>query len=756
MNTNFNIEKISKKFKIPETIVSYLFSLGYDNEKKLAEYLYSDIDSIDSRSIFNNIDQVVDRVKFHINNNSKILIYGDYDCDGIVSSAILYLAFKKYCNQVSVYIPSRNEDGYGLNLDVANRIIADSKPDLLITVDCGITSVEEISFLQNNGVEVIVTDHHVPKEDLPNCLILNPHLEKYQTPLCGAGVAYILVDNLFGKSESIKYIDICAIATIADLVPLTNLNRIIAKEGLKKLSQFSKRPGIASLCDIIKIKDPNNISSSDISFKIAPMLNAAGRLSSAKKAFDLLISEDKRYSMILAKELFLENEERKHITKVVEDIAKNMLIDYDLSHNKVIVLFNEWEAGVLGIAAHKIADEFNRPTILLTENDGVIKGSCRSIPGIDILELLDSSSSFLSNFGGHKMAAGLSLPKENLDSFRFQINKMADEKYSTKDFIVNNTFDIMLDYNKVTLDYAKKLKLLEPFGIANTKPIFLFKTKSINFEQIKTSQHLKLKHKYLNIVAFNMLDYIDLFNSNNEKKLYYYININNYKNIESAEIVIKDIEFVDFNLNDEMLIIESLKRYVVSTNKTNQRKKYFNSNASFGEINLCYSNETFNKLTKKYPDYRKAIIKLHNSDVINTIILSPDINQNFDYYNKIVVHDNPPSVFINSLIEKYGDIILVGAEDNLPHHLLNTINIDRKYIDSIYLAIKSSIYIEERTISLFLKKLLNSNDILKAYIAILILLEIKVIKFENKSISLTPIKSSLSKSKIFDLFSKTF
>ncbi|OQA53119.1 MAG: Single-stranded-DNA-specific exonuclease RecJ [candidate division WS2 bacterium ADurb.Bin280] len=405
----------------------------------------------------------------------KIAIYADYDADGICGAAILYKALKDYFDEIKVVIPDRSE-GYGLNKDAVEKMVKE-KISLLITVDCGIKNVAEIELAKKNSIDTIVVDHHQLGEKLPKAIIVHPFLGKdlQFKYFSGGGVAFFLSKALSKKEGQEKWLlDLVAISTIADMVPLVHDNRIIAKYGLLVLNK-TKNMGLSKLMEIANI---NKAGAYEVGYMIAPRLNAAGRISLPQKSFDLLINEDVKKIESDARELDQLNLQRQDLLKngqrdVIEKIKKR-----GIDKGPFIVIETKFPEGVIGLIAGKITQYFYKPSIVLSVRDGLYKGSARSIPGVNITQLLKDCEHLLESFGGHEQAAGISIKKENLTKFKKQILKLS-EKFDEKIFLKKLYIDALIDIDKINISLARNIEKLEPFGQGNYKPIFAVEKASV-------------------------------------------------------------------------------------------------------------------------------------------------------------------------------------------------------------------------------------------------------------------------------------
>lgn len=423
---------IKRRVKLDEKVVSALEDvLGYrrevcqvlalrglDTQEKAKEFLRPTLSLLTPWENYTNLDKIRERIMRCVDFGEKVLVYGDYDCDGVCATSILYLLLQSLGVEVEFYLPNRKREGYGLNREALEDIAEYHYPDLLITVDCGITSAQDIAYAQDElGLEIIVTDHHEPGQILPDCLIFDPKIERKSdcfNELCGAGIALRIVEAIGGVDAMMMYMDIATLATIADIVPLVGDNRVIVSHGLEIINSGA-RQSFKLLLDMSCDQPNQQLSATDIAFKIVPKINAIGRLADSTKAVNLFISDEYFYAKSLVEQATQMNDERKVLTDELVKSCMYKLETYDLVNNKAIVLYGKsWESGVLGIAAAKIAEIFKRPTILMSFSDGLYKGSCRSVEGINLHSALTEVRSYLESFGGHSMACGVSVKEENI------------------------------------------------------------------------------------------------------------------------------------------------------------------------------------------------------------------------------------------------------------------------------------------------------------------------------------------------------
>lgn len=699
---NYFIDKICKEFSFSRITASILIERGFSSIVDIKSFLYPSEKDLANPYDLKGMNDAVSLIREHFSKKSKIVIYGDYDCDGVGAASILYLAFQKNGIISEVFLPNREEDGYGLKLDSIDKMLLTYKPDLLITVDCGIQSVEEVEYLQQLGIEVIVTDHHEPGASLPKCICINPKIQTEYDELSGAGVAFMLISAVFGKKEALEYVDICAISTVTDLVPLVKSNRIIVSLGLNKINSDKSNLGLKCLIDFIMRKEDKNviIKSSDIAYKIGPRLNASGRISSAFKSFKLLISKDITEINQIINDLEIENKYRQDLCIDTIESVKNMLLEYDLSTHRVILLYNEkWEAGVIGIAASKIAEEFNKPTILLTKNNNCAKGSCRSIKGINIYDVLKSNSQFLNNYGGHEMAAGLSLDYRNINPFLESCDTYIYSNYPPELFktISDNAFNLD-DISDVNIQLTKELSLFEPFGMNNRKPIFSVCVGSLNFSPINSYPHIKYElTKNIRFIGFNKIDYLEILQADVMKRIRFSLNFENFRKREYATCFVLDISLKSFDIDNHFLAYNDLSRYILTNNPETMFKNPYKPNDYFGRIVLVWNYNNFLLAMENYPNYILKFMKLDSFNTFNTILFSPNKDETFEYFSEIILFDIPPKNYIDHMLKKYSNITLVSRTDIFPNNYL--ININQNHLNTTYSFLRK-----------YLPEIINSQD----------------------------------------------
>jgi len=553
------IDHISEEFDIPTSIATIMSLKSITNRDQSRSFFYNDINLLHDPLLMLDMDKAINRVITAKSNKQLILIIGDYDADGTTGASILYLYFKSINIDVEYYIPNRQTEGYGVSVNAinyANKIGA----HLIITCDCGITAVDQVEYAKQYNIDTIITDHHKQKDILPRAFaILNPNRHDCTYPfkgLCGAGVAFKLcmgINHELGHDieDVMQYSDLVAIATTADVVPIIDENRLIVKEGLKNIIAGRNR-GIKALMKVSKL-DFNSITVGKLGYWFIPKINAAGRLGDAARAVKLFTTTNPQFANQIAIDLENENEKRKSITIQHENDAKRIINDsFDLSKDKIIIVYNDdWHFGVVGIVASRIKELYNRPTIVLTKEDGYYKGSCRSIPGYDIVNALHECADILENYGGHPMAAGLSVKEEKIKSFCNKLNKYSNENINDNlQPIISIDYELRL--SEINNRFIKFLEYLEPFGPGNPKPIFA--TKNLNqFSDIqligKDRETLKFTvyedTASFDVIGFRMVENYEKILSDKKLDIVYNIDKNYWNGQSSIQLVLKDVIYSD-------------------------------------------------------------------------------------------------------------------------------------------------------------------------------------------------------------------
>jgi single-stranded-DNA-specific exonuclease len=550
-------KKLSRDLKISEITAKILLNRGITDTVSAEAFLKPALKWLSSPFLLNQMDIASEILAEHIIQGKKIAIYGDYDVDGLTGTAVLLLFLKQLGAQVTYYIPNRLTEGYGLNIPAISELKSQGV-NLIVTVDCGVSNHNEILYAKREGLTVIVTDHHeVPNIPSPANLVINPKGEKNSFPfrdLSGVGVAFYLaiatrrtlLNRGFIKEREInlrEYLDLVALGTICDIVPLVNENRIFAKIGLELLSN-SSRPGIIALKNISGVKE--NVSCGEVAFRLGPRINAGSRLSEAETGIKLFIEQDIENAKALASRLNILNEKRQAMEdKILSEAVELIESNNEFRHKKSIVLYNnDWHPGVIGIVASRLVELYYRPTILISLTGHKGRGSGRGISGLNLVKTLDKCRDFLIGYGGHKYAAGITIQEENISSFAEAFEKVVSSSLKEDDLQPELKIDCKVRMNDITEELCNELDLLQPFGVSNPEPNLLLNNARIIDRRIAGNNHLMLKltdgKNLFDAVAFGMGEAVD--SDTNSVNIIFYPEVNAWNGTKKLRLRIKDIK----------------------------------------------------------------------------------------------------------------------------------------------------------------------------------------------------------------------
>ncbi len=544
------IKKISENNNISTLLSTILYNRGI-KDSEIKKFLNPKLEDLYEPFLFKDMDKAVDRICKAIDSKEHITIYGDYDVDGITSTAILVQFLASRGAVVDYHLPNRLVEGYGLN----NSAIDDIKTretTLLITVDCGISAYDEVEYAKSLGIDVIITDHHECPAQIPDAIAVIDAKRPDNTYPCaflaGCGVSFKLVQAIcktlsLPDEEYLKFLDITALGTIADIVPLLDENRIIVKYGLEAIKKTSNI-GLKSLINVSGVK---SIDSTSISFGLAPRINACGRMGKADLALKMLLTNSFKEANEIANELQRMNFERQEIERGILNEALEQINREHLDKDKIIVCGSEnWHHGVIGIVSSKITETYYKPSILVCFESDEGKGSGRSVDGFDLHSALLYCEEYLQKYGGHEMAIGLTLKKSDFEQFKKILNDYAKDKLPNEATPVVK-YDCEITSKDITMDTIKELRLLEPYGEANPTPLFLYK--NIRVDSIRTlSNEKKLKlnikdeHRIFSAIAFNMGDKKNYIKMGEKATIIHSLEVNTYNGVNMIQLNIKDIK----------------------------------------------------------------------------------------------------------------------------------------------------------------------------------------------------------------------
>lgn len=540
------ISNIQEKYKLNRIASSILSHMDLE-DNEIETFLNPKRGDFHDPFLMPDMEKAVERIVQAINNKEKIIVYGDYDADGITSSSTLKRFFNSIDVEIGIYIPNRLNEGYGLNINALDTIAKEGYK-LIITVDCGITAIEETEYAKKLGMDVIITDHHEPGEEIPDAIaVVDCKRKDNKYPfreLAGCGVAFKLTQALCKKlnineNEALKLLDITCIGTISDIVPLQDENRVITKLGMLLL----KRTNLIGIKELLKNAGFKEINTTTVSFGISPRINACGRMGHQEVALELFLTNDPIQARKLAVEVESYNRKRQEIEKKIYEDALQMIDEKD----KVIILGKEgWHHGVIGIVSSKITEKYYKPSILICFEGEDANGSGRSIEGFDLHEALLKCSKNLINYGGHSMAIGLSLKKEDFEKFKQEFENYAEDIITDEMLISNIEIDEELTSKDITIENVKELEKLEPFGEGNIEPIFMYKNLKISaIRTLSEGKHIKLslidENVQLDAIGFNMGEVANQYQIGDKIDVIGNIQINKFNNLEKVQILIKDL-----------------------------------------------------------------------------------------------------------------------------------------------------------------------------------------------------------------------
>jgi len=541
-----------KEFRIPRPVARVLVNRGLVSTGEVERFLAPGLAQLHDPFLLIDMEKAVERILRAIREQENILIYGDYDVDGITSVALLYLFLRDIGGAVSFYIPDRSTEGYGLSISGVEEASKRSC-SLIITVDCGITSIEEAIHARAANIDVIISDHHVPGEAIPDAYaVIDPKRSDCPYPfkeLAGVGVAYKLAQGIahrFGLDSSYleRYLDLAAIGSAADIVPLVDENRVLVKTGLEKLNKDGLE-GVLTLVESAGLQ-AGRVDVGQIIYGLAPRINAVGRLGHAQPAVELLITRNAVQARRMAGILEDENRQRKEIdTRTLNDALARIEGEYDPERDRVIVLASEdWHPGVIGIVASRIIERYFRPTVLITIENGIGKGSARSIPNFDLHSALKACSDLFLQFGGHKYAAGLTIEAERIPAFRARFNEVAGSILTPDDLVPRIKIDDHLALHEMNRDLVSMLEKLAPFGPRNSRPSFISEgLEVVGYPRIVGTNHLKFRVRQngvvLDAIAFNQGENVEWMEPGGMVDLVYHLEENHWQDRQYLQLKVR-------------------------------------------------------------------------------------------------------------------------------------------------------------------------------------------------------------------------
>ena len=549
------IQSLSEAINVNETLATLLLQRGIDTFDAAKDFFRPSLKKIHDPFLMKDMDKAINRLTEAISSNEKIMIYGDYDVDGTTSVSTVYGFLRKFHANLEYYIPDRYKEGYGVSqagIDHAKSIGV----SLIISLDCGIKAIDKIAYAKELNIDFIVCDHHRPGKELPPAIaVLDPKREDCAYPykeLCGCGVGFKLLQAFcmqqsIPEEELFDFLDLVAIATASDIVPITGENRILTYHGLEKMNR-SPRPGVKALIDVSGFKKKVNIT--NIVFGVGPRINAAGRIDHAKRAVELLLSEDEKSATEFAAGINDRNDLRKDFDKSITSEALEMIAENTVDKATTTVLFKEdWHKGVIGIVASRCIETYYRPTIILTRSNGKATGSARSVRGFDVYEAISACAEHLDQFGGHMYAAGLTLPVENIEAFKQKFEEVVASSI-TEDLLTPKVdIDATLDLDMVSMKFLNILDQMEPFGPENLQPTFAsLDVEVVGEPRLLKEEHLKMTvkqkggKKSFDAIGFGMGKHFETIKKATQIDICYHLDENTFMDRTSIQLRLKDVQ----------------------------------------------------------------------------------------------------------------------------------------------------------------------------------------------------------------------
>ncbi len=682
------VEALAGRLGITETTAGILFARGQDTEEKMRKFLRPSRENFLPPDLLGGMTEAVALLRQAKEEEWRVAVFGDYDADGIGACAILFRAFKEFGIEPYLYVPER-EEGYGLSLKAADFLFDEFLPDLIVTADCGISNAAEIEYIKEQGAQVIVTDHHELPETLPDCICINPKFSDdypYDN-LCGAGVAFKLACALIGE-RAYALLDFCALSTVADSVPLLGENRDIVAEGLKLLRE---KPRAALTALMAKQSEPPTAQT--LAFQIAPRVNAAGRMGDAQAALALFTTEREEEIEALSEKLNAYNLERQRLCDELYEEARRK-IAAEGAYGTVIMLSGEnWNAGLLGIVAARITEEYCRPALLFVGRGDMLRGSARSIEGVNIFEALKACSEYIVEFGGHAQAAGVNLRRENFAPLKEALEAYVSSHYSREDFEPSLTVSGILE-GGISLKLARELELLEPCGVGNRKPLFCMTADAMNANYLKPSSPHVLIGGKPELMYFGGAKDLKLLKSPVGKQLVFDCALSKFRGTETAKGYLKAIVYdgsryesgkiEEFEETVRALGGKNLSAERHSAKELNELIKTLDERCAWGLCAVARERETL----KEFPALQKLpheMYRLSSGSVRNAVLLYPSDGCDLSAYRDIVFLESPALFSFPS-----GRAKLYENGDVLAGRALKQMDLSRESMVKLFTALRAA------------------------------------------------------------------
>ncbi|MDE6104419.1 MAG: single-stranded-DNA-specific exonuclease RecJ [Clostridia bacterium] len=662
------VKSLAAECNLLEETVKILYGRGIDDKDKILNFIHPSREHFISPFKMSGMQEAVDLITRARDEEWAVVVYGDYDADGVCAATIMANALRDFGIEPSVYVPERRE-GYGLSCAAIDNIFEEDFPQLFITVDCGISCADEVEYIKEQGAEVIVTDHHELPDKIPDCICINPKFNDgyIYDNLCGAGVALKVACALNGDA-AYKYLDFAAIATVADSVPLTGENRDIVFEGLKLINEKPR----ACYSHFLSKTDAG-VNSQAIAFSIAPKINAAGRMGDAKAALTLFSETDENKIFDLAAKLTAYNTERQKYCDELYLSAKNKINERGGAYGRVIMLWDEdWNAGFVGIVAARLADEFSRPVLLFVRNGENLKGSARSIENVNIFEALKACDEYLTEFGGHAQAAGVNVEVKNFEKLEAALNEYLTQNYSAEDFISTLYINGVLT-SQYSVRFAKELEMLEPFGVGNRRPMFEIDGAALDVRPVKPlSPHVSVKSSNIELMYFGGAKFTFLLESRAPKRFIFEYNVSTFRGREYVKGFIRDVVLSndagksaaqEIAVNN-IVTLSAPKTACEIVYKTQKEIREEVTLQGYGTLFIAHEYSTLESFSDLIRNLPVELFSLSGANLADCVLLSPNYDCDLSGYRQIVFLDEPPAGVRISSLKGKSVIICSDIEGN--------------------------------------------------------------------------------------------
>lgn len=756
------VDDLAKEFDVLPSTMYLILSRGFSSKEEISEFLSTG--QLLDPFLINNMKELCDRIQLAKQMGDKVLIFGDYDVDGVSATAIMLKTLKKIGIDADYYLPNRYVDGYGLTCDSLDKVEKMFSPDLIITVDCGISCFKEVEYAKEKGIEIIVTDHHEIPEILPDTLVLNAKIEGQAYPfkeLCGTGLAYKISEALLGQKKAEEFLPIAAIATIADIVSLTGENRNIVKRGLKSLEKLPI--GLRALFKENKVL-LSNPSATDIAFKIAPKINSSGRMGDAGDSLALYMLEDPVLIKKYLDKIKQHNTKRQELSAVVLQDCEKAIKKMDLGKTRVICLASKkWDQGILGIVCAKLVETYNRPVFLFSQVGDILHGSGRSIDDINIHELLSSLQDILETFGGHTMAAGLTLKREKYEEFCNRVNAFVFEHVNDEVFIPIKYYDLDLKPEDISERFLQELTLLEPFGCGNARPKFRISVENVEILPKKYfPTHCDIKIGDLQLVYFNFNKNYNALNFSRYKSFIFEFQGSGKSGIvsdfDAGCFILPNAHMFTYPMQYQQLLFDDNRPSKFSYYPQNELLNFVAGTQSgvFGTAFVAYSAYDFVNFSKDYSKDNIYYIGFCDEFCTgyNSLLLSPVGTDWAKNFNKIVfLSPVLDEGFLAELNEKSYAEIYVPMEREIDKQRFLNLDLSRETFGRIFKALTAKNFVRYYSLfDIYNQKLKGKVGFDTFYVAFLVFSQLGLISVDcdvfmtisqNKNIKKSLTQSSL-------------